>query len=257
MITADNTYASSELKIERQDLHGQVTAILANLISESEPNSKLPTERELSEMIGVGRSTVREAVRSLAFIGAITVRQGDGIYVSPPDRTTVDRLIGLGLMMQRSKISEVIEARSVLEVEAVRLAAVRRSQEEADALSANIRRMKESDQGPAEASRLDLEFHVLLARGSHNSVLVHFSNGMRGLLEVWINKAVNDRRIVADVLGEHEAIVQAVVEQDADLAAEKMRIHMQNAGERLLATVDKDQAMAQILPEILATRRST
>ena len=254
MIMAESTH---ELKIERQDLHGQVTAILANLITDSEPNSKLPTERELSEMIGVGRSTVREAVRSLAFIGAITVRQGDGIYVSHPDRTTVERLIGLGLMMQRSKISEVIEARSVLEVEAVRLTAVRRSEEEASALVDNIRLMKETVQGPTEASRLDLEFHVLMARGSHNSVLVHFLNGMRGLLEVWINQAVNDRRIVADVLEEHQSIVQAVVDKDPDLAADQMRVHMHNAGERLLATVDEDQAMAQILPEILASRRTT
>lgn len=239
-------------RISRQDLHHETTARLAQLIASAEPGSRLPTERELSERLGVGRSTLREAMRSLAFIGAIQPRQGSGTYVSPVDGGAVDRLIGLGLMVLRSRVEEVVEARRVLEVEAARLAAARHDEADRAELEAVLARMREATAEPAVASAHDLHFHVLLARASHNGVLVHFINGMRSLLEIWMTTAVNREVVVADVVREHGLILDAVFARDADLAATRMAEHLSHAAERLFAVVGEDRSMSSYVALMFA-----
>lgn len=240
-------------KITRQDLALETTARLARLVASSQPGSRLPTERELCERLGVGRSTLREAVSSLAFIGAVQSRQGSGTYVSAENDLPVERLIGLGLMLQRSTVQEVIEVRRILEVEAVRLAAERHDASDRTALEAVMAKMSEAAAEPAQASRHDVEYHVLLAQASHNSVLVHLINGMRGLLEIWITKAVNRQPVVEEIVREHNDILRAVFSRQPDRSAASMLIHLANAAERLFSVVGKDHSTANYI-SLLLTR---
>src|SRR5882724_6941563 len=112
----------------RLNIQFETTSRLAQLVASLEPGARLPTERELSEQLGVGRSTLREAIRSLAFIGAIHSRQGSGNYVSRPDERSTDRLISLGLMLNHVTVAEMIEARRSFEVDVVRMAAERHNE---------------------------------------------------------------------------------------------------------------------------------
>ncbi len=241
--------------ILRHDLHLETTSRLARLIAAAEPGSRLPTERELCQRLGVGRSTVREALRSLSFVGAIQPRQGSGTYVAPVEDAAVDRLLGLGLLVQRSRVYEVIEARRILEVQAVRLAAERYQESDRRELVAVMQRMSGAISEPPKASRYDLQYHVLLARASHNSVLVHFINGMRGLLEMWIKRAVNRPAVIEEIVREHNQVLEAVFDRDADRAAELMAAHLSNAAERLFAVIGKDQSAADYIASLLADSR--
>ncbi|MPY86801.1 MAG: FCD domain-containing protein [Luteitalea sp.] len=243
-------------KITRQDLALEATLRLAQLVASSQPGARLPTERELCERLGVGRSTLREAVSSLAFTGAIQSRQGSGTFVTGENDLPVERLIGLGLMLQRSTVEEVIEVRRILEVEAVRLAAERHDESDRRALEAVMAKMSELRTEPSRASRYDVEFHVLLTRASHNSALVHLVNGMRSLLEIWITKAVNEQSVVNEIVREHNAILRAVFSRQSGPAAASMLIHLTNAAERLFAVVGKDRLTANYIALLLASRGS-
>lgn len=242
-------------RIFKQDLHLETTSRLAQLVASSEPGSRLPTERELCLQLGVGRSTLREAMRSLSFIGAIRIRQGSGTYVSSVDDANVERLISLGLMVQRSKVHEVIEARRVLEIQTVRMAAERHDAADRQALEAIMQNMATCIEKPTEASRYDLQFHVMLARASHNSVLVHFINGMRALFEIWINKAVNRRPVIEEIIREHNAVLESIFRRDGEAAAARMFLHLTNAADRLLAVVGRDQSAADFISLLLAPAR--
>lgn len=244
--------------ILRLDLHTEVTSRLVKLIVSSEPGSRLPTERELTKILGVSRTTVREAVRSLAFVGAIQVRQGDGIYVSKAGETEIERLVGLGLVIQRSTVNEVIEARHFLEVEVVALAAKRHTEIDRKNLLENMQSLNESIDNPSEASYLDLEFHITLARASHNSVMVYFINGMRTLITIWIDskiaQASDHRGVIKEIVAEHQGIVNAVLDRNPAVATRLMTEHLNHASARLQAMVGSDRSSTDYVTALLSVR---
>jgi GntR family transcriptional repressor for pyruvate dehydrogenase complex len=244
-------------RVNRQDLALATVARLAKFIAGLEPGARLPTEKELCERLGVGRSTLREAVGSLAFIGAVQTRQGSGTYVGTQEDAPVEKLIGLALMLQRSSVSEIVEVRRVLEMEAVRLAAERHTEADREALTAVMDAMRECAGEPARASGYDMQYHLLLARASHNSALAHFLNGMRALLGKWIGLAVNAPPIVGDIVREHDDILRAVFRHDPERAGAYMLIHLTNAAERLFAVVGKDHSAANYISLVLSSAEDT
>jgi GntR family transcriptional regulator, transcriptional repressor for pyruvate dehydrogenase complex len=230
----------------KQELNTGTTARLAKLVAGRQPGSRLPTEKQLCAQLGVSRSTLREAMRSLAFVGALEPRQGSGTYVGSMEGGAVEKLIGLALMMERCSVQEVIEARRVLEVEAVRLAARRHDEADRRGLTAGMDKMKAALEDPESASSHDLDFHILLAQASHNTVLINFLNGMRGLLNIWISRAVTRPPVVMEILSEHNAILSAVLQRDSEEAAARMYIHLTNAADRLLRVIGQDQTIDYI-----------
>jgi GntR family transcriptional repressor for pyruvate dehydrogenase complex len=242
-----------DMQIAKPDLHMETVSRLAQLVAAAAPGSRLPTERELCEQLGVGRSTLREAVRALAFIGAVEPRQGSGTFVGG-DPAAVDRLIGLGLVLNRSKVEEIVEVRRALEVDGARLAAERHTEADAEELRAIMREMVALQDEPLTASKADVEFHVRLARASHNSVLEHLLNGMRVLLEAWMQRAVHRTDIVQAIVAEHNSILEAVFARDVAEAANRMELHQRVAAERLFSVMGPDGSTAQYISLLLAGR---
>jgi len=227
--------------IAKQDLHSETIARLAQLVVSLEPGSRLPTEQELCRQLGIGRSTLREAVRALTFIGAVQPRRGSGTYVSTGEDGAFEKLIGLGFMVQRARVNEVVEMRRVLELESVRLAAVRHTAEERKQLESVMTAMGKAISNPSKAAKYDLEYNVLLGRASHNTVLMHLVSGMRVLLEIWMSRAVNQRATTAQIVKEHNSVLEAVFANKPELAAERMDAHLARAADRLLAVIGQDQ----------------
>jgi GntR family transcriptional repressor for pyruvate dehydrogenase complex len=252
--TAEGVTADIE-RISKQDLHTETTVRLARLVAAAEPGAKLPTERELCEMLGVGRSTIREAVRSLSFIGALYTRQGSGTYVKTPDEGSVEKLLGLALVLRRSTVEEIVAVRRILEAESARLAAVNHNSSDRQDLAAVMEEMGRTFSEPQKASRCDLQYHVLLARASHNGVLAYLINGMRSLLEIWMNKAVNSQNVIEEIVLEHNRVLSAVFDRDPDLAAATMSGHLKKAAERLFAVLGKDHSTADYFALLMTNSR--
>src|SRR3954471_23898409 len=103
-----------------------VSQLLNYLVSERiGPGDKLPSERALSEYLGLGRSSVREAVKSLHLLGLLDVRQGDGTYLRGTESAVLPQILEWGLVLSRPDIQNLIETRHQLEVFVARRAAER------------------------------------------------------------------------------------------------------------------------------------
>lgn len=224
-------------KIDSRGIGDEITIQLVQLVTNSEPGTRLPTERELSDMLNVSRSSIREAVRSLAFVGAVRVKQGDGIYVADTNNGDIERLIGLGIMLQRSHVKDIIEARQVLEADVAALAAQRHTEENREALEQVMAKLIHDEDQSEKVAGLDLEFHVALAQATHNSVLMYFVNGMRAVIRSWIESKIsladNRDEVIHEIITEHTSILEAVFNRDEALARQRMHDHMERSAERL------------------------
>jgi DNA-binding FadR family transcriptional regulator len=178
---------------------------------------RIPTEVELGEQLGVGRNTIREAVRALAHTGLLEVRQGDGTYVRATSEVSgaIRRLCG-------SELREVLQVRRTLEAEGARLAALSRTEEEvAELWSLLARRETElRERRWEDFARTDAEFHTAVVRAGHNGLLTELH---RGLTEVITASVAATSSITPGVdhvpeIG-HEGLAEAIAERDPDRAA--------------------------------------
>ncbi|BBY44383.1 FadR/GntR family transcriptional regulator [Mycolicibacterium celeriflavum] len=176
-------------------------------------NSRIPTEPELAAALGVGRNTVREAVRALAHSGLLEVRQGDGTYVRATSEVSgaLRRLCG-------TELREVLQVRPCLEVEGARLAARARTSADLDDLRALLKRRDQiaPSDDPEAFARADTEFHVAVVRSSHNVVLIEL---YRGLTEVVMASVATAADEPATAVMDHSRLVEAIAAGDVESAA--------------------------------------
>lgn len=151
-------------------LSDQVAAQLQALVIDRalKPGEKLPSERELCEMLGVSRTVVREAVRVLVVKGLLEVRPGGGMVVSAPDTALVSELMGVILRGDGVAFTHVQEVRRLLEVELAGLAAERRTEGDLEKMQAQLALMVEHEADPERWARADVAFHATIAEATHN-----------------------------------------------------------------------------------------
>ena len=178
---------------------------------------RLPTEPELAADLGISRNTVREAMRVLAFSGLIEVRQGDGSYL----RGSVDPLNTLKAM-SGCTLNQARETRRIIEVEAVGLAAQRRTEED-------LRELREALAHSGSHYHRDLEsyiacdvsFHTRLVEAAHNPTLSELYRYFSGVVGNALRAALSPGPREQFVFDLHVALLDAVEAQDA---TEAMRI---------------------------------
>jgi DNA-binding FadR family transcriptional regulator len=195
----------------RAGLVDQVITQLRQSVSSGEwpVGSRIPTEPALVAALGVGRNTVREAVRALAHSGILEVRQGDGTYVRATSEVSgaLRRLCG-------SELREVLEVRRCLEVEAARLAATARTDEDLAEIRAVLARRDAVDAGD-EYVRADAELHFTVVRASHNAVLTELYRGLTEVVTASVASTVGSRIFNRSA---HDGLVEAIATGDVDRA---------------------------------------
>ncbi len=251
-VTLKSQVAENVQPIAHQNLVLETLARLAQMVAQAAPGTRLPTEREICELIGVSRSTLREAVRILSFVGALQVRQGAGTFVARAGDSELEKLLAMGLVLERCSMTEVVEARRILEVQGVRLAAERREAEDLKNLEAALEQMEAAAEEPRVAAGYDLNYHILLAKASRNRVISHLLSGLRPLLEIWIGRAVNSPETVREILKEHRAVYEAVRDQEPERAEACMYLHQVAAAERLYRVVGGEHCTHEYLRTLLA-----
>ncbi|KAB0565630.1 FadR family transcriptional regulator [Pseudomonas palleroniana] len=175
---------------------------------------RLPTEPELSAELGISRNTVREAMRVLAFSGLIDIRQGDGSYL----RSMTDPL-GTMRALSHCTLGQAQETRQILEVEAVSLAAVRRTEEDLNGLRTALEASAMLYHGDLEAYiSADLVFHTRLVDAAHNPALSELYQYFSAIVSAQLRQTLNispRRQAVFDL---HVALLDAVEHQDPERA---------------------------------------
>jgi GntR family transcriptional regulator, transcriptional repressor for pyruvate dehydrogenase complex len=221
--------ASSTLvlgELPRQRLSNAIAQRLIEQVREQglEPGTKLPSEHELARMLHVGRSTVREALNGLALAGVVEIRHGHGCFVAAP---TELRPHELELALRRGLTAALMEARTVVEVEMLGLAASRATEDDlarAEAALVAYERALESGQSTV---RLASRVHLRLLEGAHNDVLLGF---IRAYLPMVHERGHElEQEGPADEWAEyrdHQELYAAVRDHDAERARTKMREHL-------------------------------
>jgi GntR family transcriptional regulator, transcriptional repressor for pyruvate dehydrogenase complex len=139
---------------------------------EVKPGDKLPRERELAEGLGLSRSSLREAVRALAALNVLEVRQGDGTYVGSLSPDELLDVVGFAMdLVEDPTLLEVFEVRKLLETAATSMAAIKIDPENLAALRSCMARM-DGATDIEELVRADEDFHHIVATATGNSVLV-------------------------------------------------------------------------------------
>ena len=204
------------------------------------PGSRLPSERQLAESFGVGRSAVREALAALSLIGLIEIRHGDGTYLKRADSPLLPQVVEWGLLLGEQHTHDLIEARQRIEVVVAGLAAERRSETDLATLEVCLERMaNQAETGNHTAFvDADVEFHLVLADAAGNSALRDVLASIQSLLRAWIGRVIAEGYEQSSY-EEHIPIVAAVRAQDPAAASAAMDAHMRSAAGRLRDTLDR------------------
>jgi GntR family transcriptional repressor for pyruvate dehydrogenase complex len=210
----------------RQKLAEAVAEQLIEAIRDLPPGTRMPSERELTKRLEVGRSTVREALNGLALLGFVEIRHGQGAFVV--DRSEpVNEPGSLGAALERGITREFIEARLAVEVEVARLAARRRSDEDLEQLQEALAEQERRLVGQVDAL-IDhaANFNVVLAEAAHNEVFVALVQSFVGMMVERGDRLYAIEGFPEWDLGEHRGLYEAVRDQDEELAGERMRTHI-------------------------------
>lgn len=215
------------------------------LAGEFAPGDKLPPERELAEMFGVSRPSVREALNMLAAAGLVESYQGGGTVVKSLVETATGSPLSELIKAESERALDVIEVRKGMEAWTAYYAAqralpddIRKLETIVDTMESNLENLKSSED-------LDANFHILVARATHNVVWLHLMQTIFDAMKefqrgVWraVYLTEEDRRIL---FTHHKAVFEAIRDRTPERAREAMLAHLTFAEKRSSVYVSQAQ----------------
>jgi GntR family transcriptional regulator, transcriptional repressor for pyruvate dehydrogenase complex len=193
------------------------------------PGDRLPPERELAERFGVSRVTVRDALRSLEVLGLVKIRVGaaGGAFVTSPGSEIVGEGLTNLVLLSSLKPEEIAEARLVLELGSVALAAIRATEDDIETLRRMMREARKAlGEGTYERS-MSLQFHLRIAEIAGNKAIGLLTETFRGPLSMHVIRIREpERSAFSQTIREHERVVNAIAQRDAGEAQSRMAKHL-------------------------------
>ncbi len=211
---------------------------------------RLQSERELAEQFGVSRITVRDALRVLEARGLIRVKVGamGGAFVADANTDRVAESISTMIRLKRMTLSELAEARKVVEAATAELAAQRADAASVSRLQQNVDRARPLLREPITHADASMDFHVELARVAGNEVLEATVEAYRQLLVPAIRDLRDDKSGRATQRA-HEELIEAVRRHDSEGARDIMLTHLADFEKRLRRSL-ADRTEAAPVPAI-------
>jgi DNA-binding FadR family transcriptional regulator len=199
-------------------------ALLARIRSgEWTIGARLPGETTLAPQLGVGRSTVREAIRLLSARGVLQPRQGAGVFLSA---------LNIGeeweILLRRANIVSVLEVRIAIESEAAELAAVRRSDDDLRRMRRGLQHLAEAGEDPDLHVTAELEFHRAAVAAAKNTVMLELYEGFAPAFA----QSIADTRLIRGRVHRdpsqdpHERLVDRIEARDSAGASRTIRMHL-------------------------------
>ncbi|HEX4223090.1 MAG TPA: FadR/GntR family transcriptional regulator [Pseudonocardiaceae bacterium] len=179
-------------------------------------DQRIPPEPELVNALGVGRNTVREAVRALSHAGLLDVRQGDGTFV----RATSE-ICGALRRLYGTRLREVLQVRRVLEVEGARMAAIERTETELAELT-EILADRDRAIGREDLETVleaDTRFHRKVVTCSHNELLIELYQGLTETFRASVASTLDGEGPGHKI--EHSGLLEAIADHDPDRAGQE------------------------------------
>lgn len=206
-----------EKHVKRYSLSRQVADQLEKMIVEGvwAVGDKIPTEPELTEMFGVSRNTLREAVQSLTAAGILLVKQGDGTYVQSNNRFHAN----MNRKYEQVSHEDILEARNALEITIAYLASQRRTAQDVEDIRQALELRQHMMQKAKENTKADIQFHQAIAQACHNSILID----LYGSVSTYMEGHIAERQAKTDMdQGQidklHEDLYESICKMDPEAA---------------------------------------
>ncbi len=213
--------------IARQKTYEIVAERLLGLISSRHlgPGDVLPSERELVELYGVGRSSIREALRMLESKGVIK-SGGNGSFAVAEFRNALNHSLDFLLSVDEADYGELFEVRRILEGEAAALAASRRNEEHLARMEVGIAGMEQGLDSEEGFITADLRFHLTIAEASGNRLIAHLMDAIRTLLQRSLSSAYHIPGSPEGAIVLHRLILEAITARRPEEARQRMQEHV-------------------------------
>ncbi|MDR2797013.1 MAG: FadR family transcriptional regulator [Treponema sp.] len=223
-----NQYAFSNIK--RSSTVERIVENLINLIKSSsiQVGEKLPSERQLCELIGVSRPILREALKALQVMNIIDIRQGAGTYLKNLEPGDVVEHLDIVFHLDSSLYHDLYEARRILEAGIARIAAHNITDEELTRIEDNISQAAACIDNEAFFFEQDLELHEIIMKASGNRVLPVFMQSVNKLALIMRQKTNAMSNIRHNTIKDHRAILMALRNRDPEKSAVAIEDHIRN-----------------------------
>lgn len=217
--------------IRRRKLYEEVAARIEDMIHGGRfaPGDQLPSEKDIMEELGVGRSTVREALLSLRRMGLVTVRSGERARVTAPTATVlVDELSGAArhLLAQEGGIERFQQARALFEVGLARLAAQLATADDLERLRAALEENRQAIGDHDSFKRTDVAFHFVIAAIPQNPIFTAMHNAVAEWLTEQRTTSGRSAQAFDVAFRAHDRIFDAIAAGDEMRAQEEMQRHL-------------------------------
>ncbi|MBS1830601.1 MAG: FadR family transcriptional regulator [Acidobacteria bacterium] len=210
----------------------QITALIAG--GSLKPGDRMPSEKELCRQFNVGRTSVREALRSLSALGVLESHAGDGTFVSANGGAGLERTLRFAVLLDATQIEALVEARVTLETQLAGFAARRRTRADLAVIGEAIEGMRLAGHDAEAYLASDLQFHLAIARAAGNPILLTMLDTTRGYLQTWIRETLaSSKRRAAVSITEHRRILAALEARDDAAASEAMQAHLLSSSSAL------------------------
>ena len=215
-------------KTDQKSVQKEIISQIRDLINlkNLEPGDKLPSERMLSEKFGVSRSNVRETIQKLEFYGILNSIPQSGTFVANIGIIAINGMIEDILRLEDSDFKSLVETRILLELKTVRLAALRRTEEDLIELKSALDAYSLKVKAGKDAVQEDLLFHLAIAKASGNTSMNTFMLVITPQIIINFEKYhVCDNNLSFKGIEEHQEIYEAIKAQNPKLAKQKMKNH--------------------------------
>jgi GntR family transcriptional repressor for pyruvate dehydrogenase complex len=221
--------------IRKHKVHEQVARQIERLILEKmRPGDKLPSERELTEMLGVSRSSIRDGLRRLELVGMVEPRQGAGTVVREVSPDVLVSPLSSVIANRKQLVAELLDFRKMLEPPLAARAARHASQKEIAGMEDILRRHREKVRTGGLAVEEDTEFHYAIATASRNSVVLKVLDVVMDMLRETRARSLQTEGRPQKSFAGHQRMLAAIKRHDAKAAEAAMRHHLKDVEEMVL-----------------------
>lgn len=202
------------------DIMDQLTDLIVQ--GKLKPGDRLPSERELSELFGVSRTSIREAIKGLSKVGLFRIIPGKGTYIENDNGNVA--AMAYPLLLSEQDIGSLFEAREVVQAEMAKLAAERATKSDIAGIRAAIEKAKAAG-NLLEQAKADVEFDLGIARAAKNTVLLKFLYSIQEFVRLTQMRFINYERY-ANSIQDHSRILDLIEGGQGQEAGEAMKAHI-------------------------------
>lgn len=229
-MTSKVTKLDFDVPIKRESVAEMVAKRILDMVTSKalKPGDQLPPERDLAEQLNVSRPSVREAIRGLSILGVVQSRQGGGAYITDLDGDAVLGPIRFFLSLDKMNIGELYDARSLIEGDVARRAAINMDDAQLEALEQILEEQETTLEDASEFRLSDFKFHEAIWIGSGNSFLKRIGESLNALGLEFRRRASEQPEVLAQSYQDHRVLLNALKARDPAAAAVAAERHMQN-----------------------------